>query len=88
MSNQAFEVKEKLAQLEALLVAGTPNIATLLRDIHRTLKQDPDVVTIMTEEECAILVSGLKQQTKTAIATKATSKSPKKAMSKMTVGDL
>jgi hypothetical protein len=42
----------------------------------------------MTEEECAILVSGLKQHTKTAIATKATSKSPKKAMSKMTVGDL
>lgn len=88
MSNQAFEVQEKLATLEAQLNEGTSNIATLLRDIHRTLKSDPDVVTVLTEEECSILVRGLKQQTKTEIATKARSKAPKKAMSKMTVSDL
>ena len=86
---QAFEVQEKLAQLESMLTNEVPNISTLLRDIHRTLKQDPDVVTILSEEECSILVRGLKQQTNTIISTGAIKKAKtKKAMSKMTVADL
>ena len=86
--DQAFEVREKLAQLETALLETTPNMATLLRDIHRTLKNDSDVVTILSEEECSILVRGLKKQTATTIATSAAKKAPKKAMSKMTVADL
>ena len=85
--NQAFEVQEKLAQLEASLLASTPNMAVLLRDIHRSLKADPDVVTILSEEECSILVRGLKKQTNTEIAVAAVKKKPKKAMSKMTTSD-
>ncbi len=88
MSDQAFEVREKLAQLETALLETTPNMAVLLRDIHRTLKSDPDVVTILSEAECAILVNGLKKQTATTIATSVVKKKPKKAMSKMTVADL
>jgi hypothetical protein len=83
--DQAFEVREKLAQLEASLLAGTPNMPVLLRDIHRTLKADPDVVTILSEEECNILVRGLKKQTATEIAIGAV-KGKKKSMSKMQVG--
>jgi hypothetical protein len=86
--NQAFEVREKLAQLEAGLLETTPNIATLLRDIHRNLKADPDIVTILSEEDCSILVRGLKHQTSTSIATTALKRKPKKAISKMTVSDL
>jgi len=52
--DQAFEVREKLAQLEAALLTTTPNMAGLLRDIHRSLKADPDVVTILTEAECSV----------------------------------
>jgi len=90
MSNpsQAFEVQEKLASLEAALLANTPDMPVLLRDIHRSLKQDPDVVTLLSEEECSILVRGLKKQTATEIATKKIKTGPKKAMSKMTVSDL
>lgn len=90
MSNpdQAFETREKLAQLEEALIAKTPNMPTLLRDIHQTLKKDPDIVTILSEEECSVLVRGLKQQTKTEIATKAVKKGGTKAISKMTVNDL
>ena len=84
-NSQAFEVQEKLASLEDMLVKGTPNIATLLRDIHRQLKSDPAVVTLLSEEECSILVRGLKKQTSTEIATSAKAK-PKKAMKKMEVG--
>lgn len=86
--NQAYEVREKLAQLEEALLANTPNMPVLLRDIHKTLKNDQDIVTLLTEEECSILVRGLKKQTSTAIATSAVKKSPKKAMKNMTVADL
>lgn len=86
--DQAFEVREKLAQLEEALISATPNMPTLLRDIHRSLKADPDVVTILTEEECCILVKGLKKQTSTEIATSAVKKKPKKALKNLTVSDL
>lgn len=88
MSDQAFVIREKLAQLSGMLLESNPKMPTLLRDIHRSLKQDPDIVTILSEEECAILVSGLKKQTNTEIATKAIKKSGTKAISKMTVSDL
>lgn len=85
---QAYEVQEKLARLDSMLTAKTPGIATLLRDIHTTLKNDPDTVTILSEEECSILVRGLKKQTSTEIATAAIKKAPKKALSKTSVDDL
>lgn len=87
MADQAFEVREKLAALEEQLNQVQPNIATNLRDIHRILKQDPDVVTLLSEEECSILVRGLKKQTGTTIATTVKKKTTK-AASKMTVADL
>ena len=86
-TDQTFIIKEKLANLEQSLLDGTPNMPVLLRDIHRELKADPDTVTLLTEEECATLVKGLKKQTSTEIATKAV-KSTKKAASKITVDDL
>ena len=90
MSNpdQAFEVREKLAALEEALLTSLPSMPGLLRDIHRSLKADPDVVTLLSEEECAVLVTGLKKQTGTAIATSALKAPKKKAISKMTVADL
>ena len=87
-NTQAFEIKEKLAQLENALLESLPTMPTLLRDIHRSLKADPDTVTLLTEEECAILVSGLKKQTQTEIATKVIKAKPRKALSKLTVDDL
>lgn len=85
--DQAFQVREKLAQLEEALLAGTPNMPTLLRDIHTNLKADPDVITILSPEEVSILVNGLKKQTNTEIAIKAIKKKTK-PVSRMTVGDL
>ena len=85
-SNQAFEIREKLANLEESLNTQAPGIANLLRDIHKNLKQDPDLVTILSEAECSVLVRGLKKQTATNIATSAIKKGTKKAMSKMQVG--
>ncbi len=86
MSDQAFVIKEKLAQLDEGLQAQAPGLATLLRDIHTTLKKDPDVVTLLSDEECEVLVRGLKKQTATEIATAALKAPKKKAMNKMEVG--
>lgn len=87
-SPQAFEVREKLACLEASLLDGTPNMPTLLRDIHRNLKADPDLVSILSEEECSILVNGLKKVTATEIAASVVKKKGGKAMKNITVADL
>lgn len=85
---QTYQIKEKLAFLDSQLKASTPNISTLLREIHVVLKNDPDVVTLLTEEECSILVRGLKKQTNTEIATSALKSGAKKSLKQMTLGDL
>lgn len=87
-STQAYQVKEKLAFLDSQLKASTPNISTILREIHTSLKKDPDVVTILTEEDCSILVRGLKRQTNTEIATSALKTGAKKSLKQMTLEDL
>lgn len=88
MSDQAYQVKEKLASLEAALLAGSPDMPSLLRDIHRNLGRDPELVTMLTEEECSILVRGLKKQTNTEIATVAIKKTKAKSSKKITLADL
>ena len=87
-SKQAFEVQEKLAALEQALLEGTPNMPVLCRDIHRKLKADPDVVTILTEEECGILVRGLKKVTNTEVSASAIGKAKAKPASKISLMDL
>ncbi|RLE97816.1 MAG: hypothetical protein DRJ63_08590 [Thermoprotei archaeon] len=86
--NPAFEIKEKLANLEQALLEASPNMATKLRDIHRNLKADESLVSLLSEEECSVLVRGLKKQTATEIATSVVKRKPKKAMAKMTLADL
>ena len=86
--NQAYQIQESLAHLEEGLNNQAPGLATLLRDIHTQLKKDPEVVTLLSEEECSILVRGLKKQTATDIATTSLKKGGRKAMSKMTTADL
>jgi hypothetical protein len=85
MTDQAYEVKEKLARLEKELLLATPNMAGLLREIHKNLKQDPDIVTLLSEEECSIMVSGLMKQTNTDIATKIL-KTKKKPLKSLQIG--
>lgn len=87
-SNQAVEIHNNLLSLEQALIADTPKMPELLRTIHKQLKADPDVVTVLSDEECAILVKGLKKVTATSIAVTARKAPTKKALSKLTVDDL
>jgi len=87
-TNQTFILQEKLATLEAELLKDNPMLPNLLREIHRNLKADPDLVTLLTEDECCTLVKGLKKQTNTEIATVGKARAAKKVISRLTVEDL
>lgn len=49
----------QFAELEAALLAQQPEFKTILRQIHRHLGQEPELVTQMTEQEIQMIVSGL-----------------------------
>ena len=78
-------VKEKIAELDAVIKAAHPRMPLLLREIHSVLAKDTSVVTLLADEEIAVLVSGLERQTKVEITT-ATLK--KKAPKNVSVADL
>ena len=65
------QVQERIVNLSIALTNAHPTISSLLREIHTQLKADPEVVTLLSEEEIAVVVSGLKRQTATEIATSA-----------------
>lgn len=85
--NIAEQIKEKIASLQSALLSQHPTMPQLLREIHSTLKANPDCVTLLEEEEIGVIVNGLKRQTATEIAT-ATLKSPKKSIKSIGLADL
>lgn len=90
MSQLNLEIKTKLDALQEALLSSHPTLPTLLRDIHRTLKSQPDQVTLMTEEEIHIVVQGLEKQTNTYIAASVTkaSSARKNSLKKVTTDEL
>lgn len=90
MSQLNLEIKSKLDELSAALLSQNPQLPTLLRDIHRTLKAQPDQVTLMTEEEIHIVVQGLEKQTGSylAAATVKPSAAKKESLKKVTMDEL
>ena len=90
MSALNLEIKSKLDELESALLTANPAMPTLLRDIHKTLKAQPDQVTLMTEEEIQIVIRGLEKQTGAhlAAATMKPTKTKKESLKNVTTDDL
>jgi len=65
--NTVEQLQAKIAELQNAILSTHPTLPILLRDIHKQLKEDPACVTILSEEEIATVISGLKVQTKTEI---------------------
>lgn len=60
--------KERLAKLQEVLISNTNEaLPRVLADIKQSILQDPEQVTIMSEEEIGLVVSGLIKQTGIAI---------------------
>ena len=72
-----FVLKEKVAALQEAILSKHPTLPTLLQEIHRTLKAQPENVTLLEDEEIRIIVSGLEIQTGFELAREAGSKSKK-----------
>jgi hypothetical protein len=85
-------IKSKIADLSAALLDKNPRMPMLLRDIHTHISKDPELATLISEEEIGIIVSGLKVQTNTELVTTATkaasSIAGKKKMSQLTIDDI
>lgn len=62
-----FSFKEKVADLQGKLLASHPEMPVLLRTIHSQLRQDPELVTTLSEEDIGVIVRGLSIHTNTQI---------------------
>lgn len=80
-------LKDKVSDLQSQLLSQNPNLPMLLRDIHKQLAEDPQIVTILTEDDIGIIVSGLKKQTQTEIAT-GVAKGKGKSVKNLTLDDI
>lgn len=77
----------KIAELRESILSAHPRMPTLLREIHTVLKSDPDNVTLLSEEDIGIIVSGLKRQTATEISIAAI-KGKKPSLKNTTLADI
>ena len=68
MSDSLLMIREKIGSLQSALLERHPRMPNLLQEIHTTLRAQPENVTLMTEEEIRIIVSGLEKQTNTFLA--------------------
>jgi hypothetical protein len=73
MSKLPFELSEKLASLENLIKEKHPRMPALLQEIHAALRQQPENVVLLNEEEISSIVEGLKIQTGVSFAQSAVS---------------
>ena len=78
----------KISELYESIQKTLPSMPTLLRDIHSNLKQDPEIVTLLSPEQVSIIVSGLSKQTQTTITTSILSGSKGKSLKKISVDDI
>lgn len=90
MSQLNLEIKTKLMDLQTALLENHPTMPTILRDIHKTLKAQPDNVTLMSEEEIQLVTKGLEKQTNSllAAAVMKPSKAKKESLKNVTTDDL
>ena len=78
----------KIQELYDSVQSTLPGMPTLLRDIHANLKQDPELVTLLSPEQVSIIVSGLSKQTATTITTAVLTGGKGKSLKKISVDDI
>lgn len=77
---EAYQLQEKVASLSEAILTKHPTMPTLLREIHTTLSKYPEQVTLLSEEEISVIVSGLSVQTNVAFAAAATKPAAAKSL--------
>jgi hypothetical protein len=62
------ELRAKVSSLQSALLERHPKMPLLLQEIHSALREQPENVTLMSEEEIQVIVQGLQVQTNTFLA--------------------
>ena len=89
MSQLNLEIQTKLDALSEALLQAHPTTPTLLKDIHRTLKAQPEQVTLMSEQELHLVVQGLMKQTNSNLAAAMKpARAKKESLKSMTLDEL
>lgn len=86
MAEISTELQMKISSLQDAILTVHPTLPIMLKEIHTILKNDPAIVTVLSEEDISVIVNGLKQQTKTEI-TQATLKK-KTSLKSVSLADL
>lgn len=73
-------IQDNIRELQEALLIAHPEMPSLLRKIHTKLKQDPALVTLLTEDEIVQVINGLTVQTNVQFASP--NKAPKAAKPK------
>ena len=71
------ELFDKVSALQEALLSRHPSMPGLLRDIHTTLRAQPENVTLLNEDQISVIVNGLKEQTGVVFAKAAMSSGTK-----------
>lgn len=75
------QVRANIAELEQAILAAHPTMPQLLRQIHTQLKKDPEVTTLLEEDEIGVVVQGLVMLTNTEVGAAKEAKNKKKPVS-------
>ena len=67
LTPDAFDFKEKVLALRTKILEKHPDMPVLLGEIHKAIKQNPDQVTLLEEEDIQTIVNGLEIHTGTAL---------------------
>lgn len=86
--SSAQAVQDKIQQLQQRLLENHPTMPVLLQEIHKTLKQQPDNVTLLSDEQVGVIVRGLLQHTGTTLASAKAAKAKKAAPKNLSLADL
>ena len=78
----------KLDELHEAILASHPSMPTLLQQIHRNLQLDPEQITLLSQEQVAVIVKGLSKQTQTEIVTSIISGGKGKALRNISIDDI
>jgi hypothetical protein len=57
----------EMAEIEAALNERVPGFVSILSTIHKKLRADPNIVTLLDDEEIGVIVSGLEKHTNVTI---------------------
>lgn len=82
------ECKNKILSLQAVMIEETPKLPIVLGEIKRILIKNPEVATLLTEEEIGKLVAGLSMRANEKLAEAVVKSTRSKSVKNATVDDL